>query len=120
MSANILGNSVPPVPENVQLPAGPPWLPILQSWITQIARALNLARQGHINAVTTITLTAGATTTTITDDRIGPKSTLIFTPTSASAIVNNPWVSAKGSGTATLTHGNSAAADQTFDVAILG
>jgi hypothetical protein len=77
---------------------------------------------GKTNNVTSVTLTAGATTTTLTDSRIGGGSFLGFSPTTATAAtaMTKLYVSAKTKGSATLTHDNTADIDRTFNVLIVG
>ena len=66
--------------------------------------------------------TAGATSTTLTDSRIGGASFIGFSPTTATAAtaLTALYVSAKAKGSATLTHNNTADTDRTFDVLIVG
>lgn len=77
---------------------------------------------GKLNNVTDVTLTASSTTTTITDPRIGPDSHLSFTPTTATAATaaGGLYVSARDTGTATVTHASTADTDKTFTLAIVG
>jgi hypothetical protein len=96
----------------------------------RLARAINSLLQGKMNAVTTLTLTAGATTSTITDARITNNSFIGFTPTTANAAAElgngTLYVSNRMSGTgntignATITHANNAQVDRTFIVLIIG
>lgn len=94
----------------------------------RVARTVNLLLQGKLNAVTTVTLTANTTTTTITDARITSSSFIGFMPktANAAAALANLYVSAQmGSngtvaGSATLTHANNAQTDRTFNVLIIG
>lgn len=83
---------------------------------------LALAMLGKLNAVGTVTLTASSTTTTLTDPRIGAESVILFMPTTANAktAAANLYVSARASGSATLTHSSSANVDQTFGYVVLG
>lgn len=125
MSANIPGNSIPPVPESIQAPGDVPvWARTLFVWVTMAGRAINLMLRGKINAVTTVTLTASATSTTLKDDRIGPKSTVILeaqTASAATARLTAPGIYVvPTAGSATINHPSNAAVDQTFSVAILG
>lgn len=94
----------------------------------KLARGINTAMQGKINAVTTVTLAAGTATTTLQDARITTNSFLGFMPTTANAAaalanlyVSNR-ISANGTNpaTATLTHANNAQVDRTFSVLIIG
>lgn len=94
----------------------------------RLARAINGLLQGKMNAVTTVTLTANSATTTLTDDRITPKSFIGFMPetANAAAALANLYVSNRMStngtviGNATLTHANNAQTDRTFTVLIIG
>lgn len=88
-----------------------------------IARAANGALSGKLNATGTVTLTASTTTTTLTSNRIGPSSAILLVPTTANASVAEKagiWISARGKGTATLTHASAVAVDQTFTFVIIG
>ena len=87
-----------------------------------IIERVNRLIQGKLNVVTTVTLAAGATTTTLTDSRISAESYIGLVPTTANAAtaMTALYVSAKTSGSATLTHNNTADVDRTFDVVILG
>lgn len=77
---------------------------------------------GKVNATGSVTLTASDTTTTMADPRIGAASVLLFMPTTANAktAAANLYVSARASGSATLTHASSANVDQTFAYAVIG
>lgn len=88
----------------------------------EITERVNRLIQGKMNAVTTVTLTAGATTTTLTDARIGAQTYIGFSPTTANAAaaLTNLYVSAKATGSATLTHSNTGTTDRTFDVLLIG
>lgn len=88
--------------------------------LARIASLVYGHHTGKMNVVASVTLTAGATTTTITDQRIGGSSFIGLSPTSATAAIAPVYVSAKGKGTATLTHDNTADTDRTFDVVIFG
>ena len=83
---------------------------------------LRIAHEGKLNNVTDVTLTASSTTTTITDPRIGPDSHLSFTPRSATAATaaGGLYVSARDTGTATVTHASTADTDKTFSLSITG
>jgi hypothetical protein len=77
---------------------------------------------GKLNAVTSVTLRNGHTTTTLTDSRIGGGTFIGLSPTTATAAAATTavYVSAKDKGTATLTHDNTADTDRTFDVVLVG
>lgn len=87
-----------------------------------IAQCLQGAMQGKVNAVTQVTLTPGATTTTLTDSRIGATTGIFFSALTADAAAAIPglYVSAQQKGSATLTHASSSSADRTFNVLLIG
>lgn len=88
----------------------------------RVAEVVNRLLAGKMNAVTTVTLTAGATSTTLTDSRIGGGSWIGLSPTTANAAgaLATTYISAKAKGSATITHANDANVDKTFDVLIIG
>lgn len=94
----------------------------------RLARAINSLLQGKLNSVTTVTLTAGAATTTLTDARITTNSFIGFMPTTANAaaalanlyVSNRMTSNGNVAGNATLTHANNAQTDRTFIVLIIG
>lgn len=64
----------------------------------------------------TVTLTASATTTTVTDKSITSESVIALMPTTANAAaaLGTTYVSARSKGSFTLTHANNAQTDRTF------
>ena len=88
----------------------------------QLAQGVNGARQGKLNAVTQITLTASSTTTTLTDARIGSTTGIFFSPLTAdaAAAIGGLYVSSQQKGQATLTHASTASIDRTFNVLLIG
>ena len=94
----------------------------------KLARAVNGVLQGKMNAVSTVTLTANSATTTLTDDRITPKSYIGFMPTTANAaaalanlyVTNRISTNGTTIGNATLNHANNAQVDRTFTIVIIG
>ncbi len=87
-----------------------------------VSGALNNTIDGKVNSTGSITLTASATTSTLTDARIGANSIIFFMPTTANALTANAnlYVSARADGSATLTHASSGNTDQTFGYAVFG
>jgi hypothetical protein len=89
-----------------------------------VCNVLNGVLQGKTNNVATVTCTAGATTTVVTDPRIGPNSAMPLDATTANAAAElgagTAWWSSKGKGTATLAHSNAVSADRTFRFPIIG
>lgn len=88
----------------------------------QLREAVARVMLGKLNATGAVTLTASSTTTTLTDPRIGAESVILFMPTTANAktAAANLYVSARASGSATLTHASSANVDQTFGYCVIG
>jgi len=81
-------------------------------------------RSGKLNAAdaSSVTLTPSVTTTTLTDSRIGAGSVILLMPTTANAAaaLGGLYVSARTTGSATLTHANTAAVDKTFAYLVIG
>lgn len=88
----------------------------------EIAERINALILGRINTVGTVTLVANATTTTVTDENAHRQVAPILIPTTANAAaaLATTYVSARGSGTFTLTHANAATTDRTFIYVLLG
>lgn len=93
----------------------------------EVATALNQALKGKINSVGTVTLTAGAASTTVTDPKIGSATVIILFPQTANAAAE------LGNGTLyikpadyvlktsyKITHANNGQADRTYSTVILG
>jgi hypothetical protein len=91
-------------------------------WIRRIIDVVNRTLQGKLNATLPVTLSAGMTTTTITDARISAFSYIDFMPLTASAaamLAGGMFVSSQQSGEATVTHLNSASTDLDFRALII-
>ena len=93
----------------------------------QIARTVNLALQGKLNAIfRDFTLTASATTTTLTDPRLSIDSHLTFDPLTANAayelFTGTLYVLSanRNNGSWTITHSNNSQTDRTFNILIIG
>ena len=89
-----------------------------------IVNGLKELADGRINSVSEVTLTASATSTSVTDTRVGPDSSIHFEPRTANAAAElaagGMYVSAKGDQTFTITHSNSVQTDRKFGYAVLG
>src|SRR5579884_9331 len=108
--------NIAPLPESV---AQSRW----GEWHTMTARAVNGLLRGKMNATATLTLTPNATSTVLTDARIGKYSHVTLEPSSASAaaaVASGQLYPVPGSGKATVFHPSSGAGDQTFSVLIVG
>jgi hypothetical protein len=89
-----------------------------------LANAVNAVIDGKINAVGSVTLTASAASTVVSDLRAGATSVVLFMPTTANAAAEAAaggfYVSAQGKQTFTITHANNAQTDRTFRYVVLG
>ena len=87
-----------------------------------VSSSLNNTINGKLNSTGTITLRASQTTTTLTDARLGGNSVILFMPITANGRtgLNGLHVSARASGSATLTHASSSNADQNLAYTIIG
>jgi len=88
----------------------------------QCAITINNVMDGKINSTGQITLTASATTTTLTDARIGANSVLLFMPQTANArtALNGLYITNRGNGSCTVNHPSSANTDQDLSYVIIG
>lgn len=89
---------------------------------TQAERTINEMLRGRANNVGSVTLTANATSTTISDIRIRLTMTAVLIPrtANAAAAITNVFISAVADGSITLTHSNAASVDRTFDYVLHG
>lgn len=89
---------------------------------TQAERTINEILKGRANNVGEVTLTASATSTTISDIRIKLTMTAVLIPrtANAAAALTNVYISAVADGSITLTHSNTATVDRTFDYILHG
>ena len=75
-----------------------------------VAEVVRGIMDGKTNNTGEITLTQAATSTTLTDRRIGPTTVILFMPLNDHAADEfahgHMYVSSRGQGTATITHGN--------------
>lgn len=90
----------------------------------QTAQAVNLLIDGKFNSTGTVTLTASASSTAVTDYRAGPDSVIVFTPTTANAAAEQGggtmYLSARAKQGFTLTHANNSQTDRTFLYIVIG
>ena len=80
--------------------------------------------EGKINATGTVTLTASATTTTLSDKRIGRNTKVVLMPTTANAATafGTTYQTFPNAATeaAVLNHASNAQTDRTFAYALFG
>jgi hypothetical protein len=89
----------------------------------ETSEVVNNLVEGKSNNTGTVTLAAAsATTTTLTDERIGFDSIILFMPTTANAASSfgGLYVSAKTQGSATLTHAANVLTDKTYGYIVVG
>lgn len=92
------------------------------AWLSRIANVLNNMLQGKLNNTSTVTLTANAATTTLTDSRIGANSIICLMPTTANAAaaLATTYFDTFANGSCVINHANNAQADKTFGLTITG
>ena len=89
--------------------------------LIRVIDALRLLFDGKHNATGQVTFTANATSTIITDARIGGGTLIKLVPLTESAAGEVVyWQSSTGEGTATFTHQSDAATDRTFGYILQG
>ena len=90
----------------------------------QTAQVVNLLVDGKFNASGTVTLTASAASTTVTDFRVGQDSAILFTPTTANAAAEQGngtmFLSSRVKQGFRITHANNSQADRTFLYIVIG
>jgi hypothetical protein len=79
---------------------------------------------GKINATGTVTLTASAATTSVSEERAGTGSVILFMPTTANAAAEQAaggmYVSSRTKQAFTITHANNAQTDRSFGYIVIG
>lgn len=94
--------------------------------LRQHAHVINNIMRGKVNATGTVTLTANAATTTVTDFRATPECVILLMPTTANASAEQGagtiYISSRSASDNqfVITHANNAQTDRTFDYVILG
>lgn len=96
------------------------------AWLRQISEVVNNILSGKLNNNGTVTLTANAATTTLSDTRIGANSVICLMPTTANAAAAltttyfDTFAFSSGLGTCTIHHTNNAQIDKTFIYTVTG
>lgn len=114
--ARQLGTRKPRVPPVAHAQPPERWQP----WLIGIARNLNLATGGKLNATSQVTLEPGQSSTTFFDSRIGPLSHVALSPATANAGAASGVYVVPGQGQATVFHDVQGAPDRVFSVLIIG
>ena len=90
----------------------------------QLASAIQGLMDGKSNNIGEVTLSDGATSTVVSDRRVGPASVILLMPKTANAAnlvrTTDVYVSSRTNRQFTVTHGNTANTDQDFEYAIVG
>jgi hypothetical protein len=88
----------------------------------RFAQAINELFQGRSNAVGSCTLTASATSTTVTAENCGDQSKVFLEPETANAAAARAttYVSSVRNGSFVLTHANNAQTDRRFSYVAIG
>lgn len=96
----------------------------VRQFARRVADVLASVMQGRLNNTTELTLTANATTTTLTDPRLTVQSVVHTEPLTANAAAEKGngtlYISARTNGSVTFAHANNAQTDRTYAVSILG
>lgn len=88
-----------------------------------VAEVVNQAMNGKTNNIGSVTLAAlSATTTTLSDARIGADSVIVLMPktSNAAAWMNMVYVSSRTNGSATLSHSANTAVDRSYAYLVVG
>lgn len=108
-----MARNFPPVPESFG--------PNTAEWIRTLAFAINAMLLGRSNNTGSVTLTAGATSTTVSDRRVHAESVIHHMPTTATAGGSiSMYVSSVGKQTFTITHAEQASTTRVFKYSIHG
>lgn len=88
-----------------------------------VAEAINNLFNGRMDAVGEVTLTASATSTAVTDNRVVKNSAIVLSPltANATAALGSTYIPEAdyGTGTFTIRHANNAQTDRSFRYIIL-
>lgn len=93
----------------------------LNEWMRRVVDVVRQLVEGKNNAVGTFTLTANATTTTVSAPTCTTASAVLFDPTTPDGANDKATTSiAPGNGQFVVTHASNARVDRTFMYAVLG
>jgi len=94
----------------------------MAAWVASIANVVIGIMDGRTNNIGSVTLTASASTTTLTDPRISAQSVIHFMPktNSAATALTGLYVTGRTNGQATLNHASSGASDQQLEYVVIG
>jgi len=125
--SSFAGKTAAPVADRSKIigfPGVPNFMPDDKEHRRQMAQAINGLRQGKMNVTKAITLNAGATTTTLTDGRIGVTTCIVpsmpTTQNGATALLAGIWITNIVTGSCMINHASSANIDQNIRFLIIG
>ena len=104
------------------------FLPIPVTWADEVehrrllANGVNSLRDGKINATGSVTLATSATSTAVTDARVGADTIVLLMPTTANAAgaLATTYIGTVAKQSFTITHANNSQSDRTFKYAVFG
>ena len=87
-----------------------------------VLQLLREVKSGKLNCAGSVTLTASAASTAVTDANVGVNTVILLMPTTANAAaaLATTYVSSRGDQTFTVTHANNAQVDRTFEYVAIG
>jgi hypothetical protein len=93
--------------------------------IDTLRRVSNVVRSimtGKTNNTGSVTLTASATSTVVSDINVGGDSVILLSPltANAAAAIGTTYISSVGDQTFTITHANNAQTDKDFSYVVVG
>lgn len=96
--------------------------PGLAEFLVDCVDVVNNILRGKLNNTGSLTLTANATTTTLTDERIGANSSIELMPTTANAAgaLATTYFNTFADGSCVVNHANAATVDRVFRYTITG
>ena len=102
---------------------GPSQTP-LKNWLDHARQVANNMMRGKTNNFGSVTLTANAASSTLSDPNIGGSSVVLLSPTTANAAAEigngTIYFSAPGNQSVVINHANNAQVDRTFNYVIVG
>jgi len=107
-----INNNYPFVPENYSL---------TENYIRKIVQSVNSAMRGNTNNTGEFTLTASATSTTVTDNRVNPQSVITIMPKTNNAATHvQHYYIVPGDKQFVMYHNNNSSTDRTFRYVVTG
>lgn len=98
-------------------------LPVTGATERETLFAIRQLIEGRSNAVGSVTLAAGAASTTVSGDTINANAIVILAPktaNAAAAVATTSYSVSPAGGAFTLTHANNAQTDRTFGYLVIG